>query len=70
MENNNSIKEISKIFQCMYSKSPIGDCKNSDFEFGNMHRTNISCAFHIDGKCYFNGDCDRRHTNYSGWNTN
>ena len=48
-----------------------GQCTNDSFEFGNLYRKDIKCSFCIDGRCHYNGECDRRDIpdQHLGWRT-
>ena len=51
-------------------KLDYGECKNDEFEFGNTHRSIIKCSFCVLGKCHYNGYCERRMNEHSGWDSN
>ena len=63
---------MNEIIEKFFIEEGVGECTDNQFEFGNTHRKNITCAFCIDGICHYNGDCDRRtgETGNDGWKFN
>lgn len=54
---------MKELIEKFFVEEIQGNCIDSTFEFGNLHKKTIKCAFEIDGKCHFCGYCSRRDFN-------
>lgn len=60
---------MTELIKKFYTQKVQGKCTDPIFEFGNLHRKEYQCSFHLDGECHYCGECDRREGEESnfGW---
>lgn len=61
---------MNNLIEKFYTDKPVGECKNNEFIFGNLHTGNVKCDFCKDSQCHYNGDCPRQKEAFSGWDVN